>query len=787
MSFKHRLFSRTADVRAWRALAATAVVATGISLSGAALAADAAATSDAAAGVAETPDYGTRVKELTVTASSPAANNAPTRAPLQAIEPTSIVTHTAIDQFVPQSGDYTEVILLTPSVSGLSFNGPGLYEAKSTLRGFSDGQYNVTYDGIPFSDTNDPTHHSTSFFPASNIGAISVERGPGGAGQLGQANFGGSVNIFSPEVGETFGGSEQATYGSWNTAQSVSLLNTGSISALNGARALFALSGLRSDGYLTHSGAYGLNIMARAVVPLVGSWKATLFTTINHTHVYQADNNGATLAQVALFGKTYALTDIPDTNQYYKINQVNKHTDFSYIRLNGDVTPQTHLENSVYTYYYDNQTLSPNDFTNTTINKTIDVNGNTIAGHIPGYLKVNHYRVVGDILRVNQDFAYGTIKAGFWYEWSGTHRSRYDLDLTSSPTGLAPNYDQKVVKDASGNIISGTYDSSGHLISPTPTNIQFDQHSSWHQYQPFIDIELKLGDRLTVTPGFKYLHFERNVWGPFNQKNRNNIAYSSTYDKPLYFLTANYRLQDNWSVYGQFATGFLVPPLAVLQTNNPNTANLKPQESRNYQIGTVFQSARFSFDADVYYIDFNNLLQSSICGPTSTGCTLNETVFFNSSGAVYKGFEGEATLNVNEHLMVFGNGSVNFAEDKTNPYKQISGAPRGTAALGAVWHDGPWKVSVSDKYTAEQWANNYNTANANPVNAEAAYQAFKIKGYHSTDFTLAYSIEHWRLQGSVYNLFNSQSIVKISGSGAASDQYYYQPGRSYQLSAKYSF
>src|SRR5262249_37642154 len=213
--------------------------------------------------------------ELVVTAPSNAVQEAPTKAPLQATEPISIITHDAIDQFVAQTGDYTSVLTLAPSMAGTSFNGPGLYEAKITLRGFADGQDNVTYDGIPFGDTNDPTHHSTSFFPSSNIGAVTVERGPGAAGQLGQANFGGSVNIFSPEVGDAFGASEQATYGSWKTFQTVTLLNTGKIEPANGAKLLLALSGLRTDGYLTFSKAYALNGMARAVIPPGGSLSPT--------------------------------------------------------------------------------------------------------------------------------------------------------------------------------------------------------------------------------------------------------------------------------------------------------------------------------------------------------------------------------------------------------------------------------------------------------------------------------------------------------------------------------
>ena len=71
-------------------------------------------------------------------------------------------------------------------------NGIGLSESKAQIRGFQDGEYNVTYDGVPFGDTNDPTHHSTTFFPSNTIETLIVDRGPGNASQLGQATFGGN-------------------------------------------------------------------------------------------------------------------------------------------------------------------------------------------------------------------------------------------------------------------------------------------------------------------------------------------------------------------------------------------------------------------------------------------------------------------------------------------------------------------------------------------------------------------------------------------------------------------
>ena len=48
-------------------------------------------------------------------------------------------------------------------------------DTKTFFRGFKDGQYSMTYDGIPFNDTNDPTHHSWVFFPAQTIGSTRMD------------------------------------------------------------------------------------------------------------------------------------------------------------------------------------------------------------------------------------------------------------------------------------------------------------------------------------------------------------------------------------------------------------------------------------------------------------------------------------------------------------------------------------------------------------------------------------------------------------------------------------
>jgi iron complex outermembrane receptor protein len=725
---------------------------------------------DAAKPTEERADYGTRVDELTVTATSAVVQAAPVKASLEATQPQAIVTREAIDQFVPQTGDYTQAVLLTPSISGSSYNGPGFYETKTQLRGFQDGQYNVTYDGIPFGDTNDPTHHSTSFFPAATIGAVVVDRGPGQAGQLGQASFGGSINLFSPEVAQDAGGSAQLLAGSWNSWQAVLKYNTGAIDALHGTRALVDISAFTTDGYLTNSISQGSNFMFRSVTPINDNWRVTLYSVYNYTWVYQNDNNGLTLNQVNTLGKRFALNQDQTSPFYREFNTVKKKTNFNYARIDGDITSTTHLDNTGYTYYYSNHTLSPQDTTGTrAAEKTIP------AGHIPGYTKLNYYHVYGDILRVTQDLPFGDVKAGLWWETNKTKRSRYDYDLT---TGL-PDPAEKCP----------TLQAGVTCVRTSTSNINYVQGSTWDQYQPFLDVDLKWGP-LTVTPGIKYLHFTRNVDAPVNQSSGTVLHDSATWTKTLYFMTANYKLASNWSAYGQYATGFLAPPLSTLQVQIPDASAEKPQQSKNYQLGTVYHGGRFTVDADLYYIDFDNKFQSITL---TSGPQSGETVFYNLGGAVYKGVEAQGTVEVVPQTFLFANGSLNSAKAQGGTTtiagqavtvtggKQIANAPKWTAAAGLIWQPEGWSISATSKFVGAQWG------------AEGEPSNFKISPYSQVDLTVVRNLGRIRLEAAVYNLFNHQDLVNIKQGGktfntlSSTDLYYYQVGRDFQVSARVNF
>ena len=91
----------------------------------------------------------------------------PITASVHTTEPQAIVSRSIIENAIAPTADFSQVVLLTPgaSISPSTGNGVGTADTKIVLRGFQDGQYNITYDGIPFGDSNDPTPHSTSYFP----------------------------------------------------------------------------------------------------------------------------------------------------------------------------------------------------------------------------------------------------------------------------------------------------------------------------------------------------------------------------------------------------------------------------------------------------------------------------------------------------------------------------------------------------------------------------------------------------------------------------------------------
>jgi iron complex outermembrane receptor protein len=747
------------------------------------------------------PGRGTgEIETVVVTGTAFDPESAPAKASLDTTEPQTIINKSYIDDSVSETADYTTILAIAPGMTGIDVNGPGLSDGgvKNTMRGLPDGSFGMTFDGIPFGDSNGPTHHSESYFPATTIGSIAVERGSGNAGNLGASTYGGSVNLFSEALTSQSHARVSATAGSWSTSMFSGNYQTGDFS-LGGLtnRLMVNLQDTNTSGYLTYQSSAAQNLLLKAQTELAPGWTLTAFANYNGLFQTLNDNAGATPAQLTTFGKDYALQiNNPAAGTYALYDHVHKKTDMDYLRLQGDVGGGFTIDDTAYTYAYVNKTLSTTSIMQTAsdIAKGITQGNGTIVGgvkfanDVPGYTKQNAFRVWGNVFRASKDFDFGwltgQLRAGVWWESSASQRARSDYDATKcfasancNPWHSQSFADSRLLASNKSAPLGGGF-------------FEYQEHSSWNQYQPFVELELRPLPDLTITPGFKYVEWQHNVNAVLEQKRvpvGPNVQSFTTY-RDLPFATVNYKLQPSWSVYAQYAQGIYVPDISAFQQTTLTRVLPQAQTTTNYQFGTVFYADQFTFDADIYYIGVNNNIVYQPCNQAPFFGSSGETCAVNTGAATYKGIEGEGTYAFDgdlDGLSVFLNGSLGSA--KTGG-KWIKGAPMWTSASGVFYKMGIWKFSVIDKLVGQQYSDAGNTT------------FYKLSAYNNMDAKASVTWENLEFGVGVSNVLNSRSLAAvgindkapIGGSsvndignrGSSLDQYYYQPSRGFQLTVK---
>ena len=191
-------------------------------------------------------------ESLTVSEFFPlAATLAPSQSSLDARSAQSVISPEYIRNFTSPIADYTEVVQMAPGTFSFSPNGAGLGDSKTFFRGFQDGDYTMTFDGIPFNDTNTPTHHSWAFFPGQFIGQTVFDRSPGSASTIGPTNFGGSINMLSHHLRPDRNVRATFSYGSFNTRLFEASYDSGRLGGGGKSSFMVDLRQMKSDGYQT--------------------------------------------------------------------------------------------------------------------------------------------------------------------------------------------------------------------------------------------------------------------------------------------------------------------------------------------------------------------------------------------------------------------------------------------------------------------------------------------------------------------------------------------------------
>jgi len=679
-----------------------------------------------------------------------AAQLAPSGNVLDAISAKTEITGDFIKNFTSPVSDFAEVVNMSPGTFSLNPNGVGLGQGKTFFRGFSDGQYSMTFDGIPFEDTNSPTHHSWANFPAQWLGGTDFDRSPGLPSNFGPTNFGGSINLLSQDVQPSQDIRGTASYGSFDTRLLQLDYDSGQFGPHDKSSLFADIHQMLSDGYQTFnrqkrdagSLKYQYRLSEKAVITVFGGVLDDWNNTPNTTN--------PTRAQVAQFGDNFLLNNDPTSAYYYGYNFYHVQTDFEYIGFDSDLGGGWRFNDKAYTTRYWNKQNYQNG---AVLNFT--------AAKPSGVDKLNGYRHVGDTAILGQESKWGVFRTGVWYDWSYT--DRYQIP---------------------SNVLNW---------ADTPLG-NFHEHFITQAFHPFAEYEWRATSRLTVTAGVKDAHYTMAL----NQYQDNGktvgclggktskdpvsgaptcvggaafVSHSIGYNNWLPTLAARYRLQRNWSVYAEFAKGSVIPPSNVFDVaNGAVLAPPKPTLATTYQTGSVLKYNRWTLDVDAYYVHFQNPYTSYL-DPTS-----GENVFTLTGPSNTKGLEAESNILLGRGLSFYLNGSVGSAKYQTGPsYANgglwVANTPKNTEAFGLTWQQKNWNVGMFHKRVGSMY--NDGTGNINYVIngitvPTPANQAVAINPFDLTNVYINYTIKNSsflrgsKLGFSVNNLFDNHNVVGVT-------------------------
>lgn len=683
----------------------------------------------------------------------------PSQGSLDSFQPGSIISDKVIRDIAPPSSDYNETAKYTPGWVSNNSNGL-LGDTKGGWRGYQDGQYNITFDGIPFGDANDPTHHSAAYFPGAFLGGVTINRGPGAASQIGYATFGGTMALRSFDLSDTFGGNVDTSFGSFGTMTNSLTAQSGLIGQ-SGVRSLFQYSHANTDGAVTLDKVNQDQFLGKADAPLGNDFRITVFGTYGQEQYNNAV--AITYPQLQKYGKNYgAINNNPLTQQFRDYNDSQKATDMEYIALEGDLH-DWHIDNRVYTYSYWYPQLQNNGNDQTIEGPITAANGAVTTVKIPqpggapsvtrriigvastdvvGYIKDNNYRAYGDIFKVSHDIdagvASGTLRAGMWIEHIDNDRLQEYYNYTTNKSF-----------PALGNGIQSSYklDLSSHITN----------------YQPFIEYDWRPIEGLTITPGYKFEAFVRDHQGLVNQTTLAPVNYTGTYTTSLPFLAVNYKVTPEVSVYAQASQGFLAPTVSAFYVFSPSQTSIEPQSTTNYQAGAVYKSGCLTMDADVYQIRATNF-------PVTNTLSTGETTYTNGGTAVYRGLEAEGTYSIINGLSAYASGAAISAKYTSGAFEnqRVGDAPDYTLVGGAIYDDGMFFGSLLQKFTGAAYGSSGQKVASAATNASLNY----VKSYNTTDLIIGVRSSalhdfgignNVKIRFGIYNIFDHRNTTEIAG------------------------
>ncbi len=716
-------------------------------------------------------------QEVTVEAEadkSLASQLSPFKSVLDAGSARTEITSTYVDHFTSPVTDFADITQASPGTVTWNTNGVGLGQSTIYFRGFVDDDYTVTWDGVPFEDSNDPSHHSWAYVPAPAIGYVDFDRSPGTAADFGPANYGGSIHYFSPELPVAGSMRLSDSYGSFNTNEILGEYDSGLFGGRN-PKANFWFEGhhLTSDGYQTFNYQYRTAGTAKFTYKFSDR---TYLSVISTFVIVDANtpNNDPYRFQLQQYGNNFYMQNNyynPDgtvNGLYYKFYNNHIPTNFEIVTFTRDWGRGWRFEMKPYTYSYSNH----QHYNNSQYSEAGDDGGQLTSNPVTatsGIDKMNQYVKGGVIAYLSDASRYGVFRTGGWFEYTSTNRYQNDTDPAD------------------------------WVDADTIGDLKFHEGFITRAEQPFAEYQLVAIPHWTITAGVKDAYYNMTVqqWasnkdvGPLGcpksdtfQECPNYVIHEKGYNSVLPSFEANYRINNNWSAYGQYGRGSIIPFSTVFDVTGAVVATAPPPTiATTYQGGTVIKLNRVSMDADAFHIHFIN--QYSSFTPSS-GPDAGFAYYYATPPSDTNGFEAEGNAAFGHGISLYLNGTVGEAKyeaasaqpatatapaTSATPSAWVALAPHDTETIAPTYQKGSWDAGFFNKRVGTRWEDDGST-----------HQNVPLYPFWMTNLFLNYTIRHGsrfdnsKIKLSFDNLFNNQNVVDIgAANGVSANNVLYTP------------
>ena len=699
-----------------------------------------------------------KLDAVQITGSVPAlqaAETAPSQGSLSARSAQSIVSDDFIRNFTSPTADYTQALTMTPGVFSYTANGVGLGDSKITMRGLSDSFMVISFDGIPFNDTNGVSHHSWAWFPSQTLGGAVVDRSPGSAATLGQATFAGNVDLRSRALEADPRTSLMASTGTWNTSVLGLEQQTGQFGQDGKSTLMFNIERTNSDGYQTYNDQHRTAYSGKYQYAADSSTTFTLFASSLDMTNHTGSVSGITRTLYNAGQYDYLNSNDPKLSNFAGYNFYNLNTDFGYAGLSMALGNGWQLEDKLYRYDYTNHQKYVGSTATTPVPAATASTGND---------KLNSYKTYGNVLKLTKEGDMGILRTGLWLDNADSARYTVPSNPFTWAAVSLPNYSELY----------------------TTTTVQ-----------PYVEYEYKYSKDLSITPGVKYAsysqhytHLQDNITGKgavfTNATVGKTISHSIEYSDVLPSLDVRYKWTPKLTVYGQYSVGDQIPSTSVFDIPNAAiTVPPKPTKATTTQFGTIYNSDAYTAAADVYYSELDS---TYACDKTTGVCT--------PSGTQYnQGIEAEVNFMLGGGFNLYMNatyGSLKYAADG----KWVAGAPSDTETIGLNYVNQGWATGVN----VNRVGTVYN--DGAKIGTTIPHESYKLDPVVLSNLFVNYTVKtpssrvkQTKVQLAVNNLFDNHAVTDVAGQTAGgtsanpllNDVLTVLPGRSINLTLTVDF